>query len=135
MRLLNKRMLLPLAALCALSLSGCKNEESALIGTWKGTLSLGGAIPGVPSGARLRLECDLQKGDHGLTGSIKSVDQGGVQANIDSATVDKGAVRMDVKSLQASYEGKLDANKSEMNGTWHQGGIALPLKLKKAAAS
>ena len=47
-----------------------------------------------------------------------------------SVTVDGSSVRFEVSVIAGVYEAKL-ADKNTMTGTWRQGGMELPLDLKR----
>jgi hypothetical protein len=96
-------------------------------GVWQGTLEVGGA--------NLRLVLTVTKsGPGGYSGKVDSLDQGST-IPIDTITVTGDAVRLELKSVGAVYEGALNKDRSEMSGKFTQGGASLPLVFKAGAPS
>lgn len=51
---------------------------------------------------------------------------------MESASIDAaGALRFEIKSLGATYDGKLSADGNEISGTWKQGGNSVPLTFRR----
>jgi pimeloyl-ACP methyl ester carboxylesterase len=99
-------------------------EQSSIAGEWQGVI------------AKLRLNVKIDQGQNGaLTGKLMSVDQGNITIPIDSVTVTANTVRLEMTSIRASYEGKLNAAGSEIAGTWQQGGNNLPLVFRRPGAA
>jgi pimeloyl-ACP methyl ester carboxylesterase len=100
-------------------------DNSAIIGEWQGTI------------AKLRLVLKIeQPAGAALKGTLVSLDQGNASIPIDVLSFDQGgALRADMKSIGASYEGKLSADGAEINGTWQQGGASIPLLFRRPGAS
>lgn len=121
---MNKKIAL-LLILFALSTSmfgqtGAKGLE----GTWEGTLD---------AGEKLRLVLIVSKvNDGAYSGKIDSLDQG-ASIPIEVITVDGNSVRLELKTVGGVFEGKLNADHSELTGTFSQGGALLPLTLKRSA--
>jgi hypothetical protein len=87
-------------------------------GTWRGTL-----IAGTTS---LRLVLRISKAPDGLlTGALDSLDQGST-IPVDSVTQSGDAVRVVMAAVGAVFAGTLNANRTELKGTFTQGG-PLPL--------
>ena len=105
-------------------------RTNGLEGSWQGTLEAGGA--------KLRVVLTLTRSDSGTyAGDFNSLDQGAI-IPIDTITVDKDAVRLEIKSASIVYEGVLNKERTELAGTFTQGGQAFPLTFKRgepAAAS
>jgi len=81
-----------------------------LEGTWRATL---------PSGLRLILR--IEKAPDGLlTGMLDSVDQGS-RIPIAGVTVAGDTVKLDVRAVNGTFEGTLNATRTELKGTWSQG--------------
>lgn len=133
MKILHRRSLLHFLALSApllpLALAGCQ-KPNPLIGTWNGTLTI--KIPQMPAATTLRLEMKFDKGSEGVTGSLKSIDQNGLNFVFDTVKVEGQKVNLTVNGLSASYDGKINASGDQMTGQWKQGPITLPLTMKKA---
>jgi murein DD-endopeptidase MepM/ murein hydrolase activator NlpD len=95
-------------------------------GTWQGTLD---------AGQKLRLELTLSKNPEGTySGRLDSLDQGS-SIPIDVITVNGDAVRLELKTVGAVFDGKLSADGSEMTGQFSQGGALLPLTFKRSSSA
>src|SRR5262245_5844575 len=79
-------------------------------GTWRGTL-----------GGALRLVLTIEKSPDGLfTGVLDSLDQGS-RIPIAAVTLSGDNVKLDVKAVAGTFEGTLNAARTELRGTWNQG--------------
>jgi len=93
-------------------------------GSWQGTLEAGGQ--------KLRLVVTVTKSDAGAyAGKLESLDQGATLP-IDTITVNGDAVRLEIKSLAIVFEGALNKERTELTGTFTQGGQPFPLALKRS---
>jgi hypothetical protein len=98
-----------------------------LEGVWEGALDANGAV--------LHLRFNFTKNSDGsITGTIDSIDQGASGIPITSIARTEDSVKLDVKAVAGSYEGKLDKEASTLTGTWTQGGGTLPLTLQRQKA-
>lgn len=96
-------------------------------GDWEGTLKAGGA--------ELRLVLHVKKDDKGgWQATLDSVDQGAMAIPITSINFNGGALKFALDAIGGAYEGKLDANRNVISGTWSQGGASLPLEFAPAKA-
>src|SRR5688572_11600696 len=92
-------------------------------GSWNGTLEAGGQ--------KLRLLVTVTKSDAGVyAGKVDSLDQGAT-ITIDTITVNGDAVRLEIKSIEAVFEGVLNKERTELIGKYTQGGQEFPLTLKR----
>jgi hypothetical protein len=93
-----------------------------LEGSWEGSLDVGGTI--------LRLLVKLSNGSDGLaTGTMTSVDQGGVEIPV-AAVVQTGShLKLVIPAVAGTYEG--DLKDGQLTGTWTQGPGNLPLVFKR----
>ena len=92
-------------------------------GSWHGTLEA--------AGQKLRLVVTVTKSDAGVySGKLESLDQGATIA-IDTITLNGNAVRWEIKSPAIVFEGVLNEERTEVTGTFAQGGQQLPLTLKR----
>jgi pimeloyl-ACP methyl ester carboxylesterase len=105
-------------------------DNAAITGEWEGTI------------AKLRLVLKIevlkieQPAGAALRGTLVSLDQGNASIPIDVLSFEPGgALRADMKSIGAVYDGKLSADSTEINGTWQQGGASLPLLFRRPGAS
>lgn len=95
-------------------------------GSWQGTLD---------AGQKLRLALTLSKNSDGTySGSVDSLDQG-TTIPIDVVTVNGDSVRVELKTVGAVFEGKLNADSSELTGQFSQGGAVLPLTFKRSSSA
>ncbi len=100
-------------------------NPSGITGEWQGAIT------------RLHLILKIEQPEGGpLKGALVSVDQGNVTIPIDTVSFDPGgALRLELKSIGAAYEGKLSSDGAEISGTWQQGGASLPLLFHRPGAS
>src|SRR4029450_5387038 len=93
-------------------------------GSWNGTLEA--------AGQKLRLVVTVTKSEAGVyAGKLESVDQGATIA-IDTITVNGDAVRWEINSPAIVFEGVLNKERTELTGTFTQGGQQIPLTLKRS---
>ena len=99
-------------------------------GSWQGVLEAGGT--------KLRVALIVTKSEMGTyAGKFDSLDQGAT-IPIDTITVNTDAVRLEIKSAAIVFEGVLNKERTELTGTFTQGGQPFPLTFKRgepAAAS
>ena len=93
-------------------------------GSWQGTLEAGGT--------KLRLVLTVTKSDAGAyTAKLDSLDQGAT-IPVDPITVNGDVVRLEMKSVEAVFEGVLNKERTELTGTFTQGGQQFPLTFKRS---
>jgi len=124
----NRCYALPVLLIVLLQVFGQTPEQGTAKGpegVWQGALDVGGS--------QLRLVLTITKsGAGGYSGKVDSLDQGST-IPIDTITVTGDAVRLELKSVGAVYEGALNKDRSEMSGKLTQGGATLPLVFKANA--
>jgi uncharacterized protein len=99
-------------------------RAQAVEGDWEGTLKVGDA--------QLRLAVHVKKDDKGgLKATFDSVDQGAMGIPVSSVSFSDGTLKFALDQAQASYEGKLDASKNVISGTWSQMGGSAPLEFAR----
>ena len=92
--------------------------------TWQSTLH---------AGQDLRTVVKITKADGGgYTANFYSIDQGGQPLKVDSITLDGSTVKMSLKMIGGSFEGKLSGDGKTIDGSWSQGPNPLPLLLTRA---
>jgi uncharacterized protein (TIGR03435 family) len=97
-----------------------------LTGTWQGTLH---------PGRDLRTVLKITKAaDGSYKSDFYSIDQGGQPLPADKTTLDGGTVKLSLKMIGGTYEGKLSADGKTITGQWNQGGDPLPLVFERATA-
>ena len=93
-------------------------------GSWQGTLDAGGA--------KLRLVLKVTRSDKGAyAAELVSVDQGNASVPVDPITVNADSVRLDMKPAGAVFAGVLNTERTELTGTFTQGGQDLPLTFRR----
>jgi pimeloyl-ACP methyl ester carboxylesterase len=98
------------------------SQETSAVGNWQGSLSI--------QGTNLRIVFKILKDDKGLHAKMDSPDQGAKDIPCDSVIVNGSSVVIDMKSIGGAYEGTL-TNDTTLDGKWSQGGMVLPLILKR----
>lgn len=92
--------------------------------TWQGTLH---------AGKDLRVVAKITKADSGGYKAVfYSIDQGGQPFPVDSITVDGSTVKMSIKTIGGTFEGKLSGDGKTIDGNWSQGPSPLALTLARA---
>jgi hypothetical protein len=95
------------------------------VGSWEGTIDFG---------TPLRIVLSIANGKDGAEARAVSLDQGNAQIRV-SAVSQKGTkLTLDVKTVGGGYEGEMNKEGTEINGTWTQQGLTTRLLLMKAAA-
>jgi len=93
-------------------------------GDWESTLKVGDV--------ELRLVLHVKKDDKGaLNATLDSPDQGAMGIPVSSITFSDGTLKFVMGANQASYEGKWDAARNVISGTWSQGPGSLPLEFAR----
>lgn len=94
-----------------------------LAATWEGAVDAGGKP--------LRIIVTMTNHPDGTaTGSVMSPDGGGIDIPI-AIVQQSDNVRIEVPAVGAAFAGVLNAEKTELKGTWTQGSAALPLTLRR----
>jgi uncharacterized protein (TIGR03435 family) len=95
-----------------------------LTGTWQGTLH---------AGQDLRTVLKVTKSaDGSYKSDFYSIDQGGQPLPVDKTTLESGTVKLTLKMIGGTYEGKLGSDGKTITGQWAQGGNPLPLTFARA---
>ena len=98
-----------------------------LEGTWNGTLDV--------NGKQLGLVLKMSNHPDGTaTGSLVSVDQG-VEIAVTTITQKASSVILDVKIVGGTYASALNADGTELVGTWTEGPLVLPLTFRRAGTT
>lgn len=100
-----------------------QTSSKGLEGTWNGTLDAGGT--------QLRIVITVTKSDSGTySGKFESLDQGAT-VPFDTVTLDGDKARFEVKAAGIVYEAVLNKERTELSGTFNQGGQTFPLSFKR----
>ena len=104
-----------------------RNAElpTGYVGKWEGSLET--------PGGKLRLVFNLANKDGSASGTIDSLDQGAMGIPMNEISATNGAIKIAVRIVTGSYDGKLSEDGKALTGEWSQGGATLPLVLTKAA--
>lgn len=95
------------------------------VGTWEGTLE----------GPGLRLLLKMSNEASGAKAVLISLDQGNAEIPASAIEQKDSKLTLQVNMVGGQYQGEINKEGSELNGTWTQGGNPFPLKLKKAAVA
>ncbi len=108
-------------------LSG-QHELSAqsITGRWEGTLAHGGS--------QLRIVFNIEKKNNKLSATLDSPDQGARGIKVDSIRQKADSLFLFLHQPGASFSGKIRKKPQEIEGSWKQAGISIPVRLKKTAA-
>jgi len=92
---------------------------------WAGTLKIGSA--------GIRLVFHIREDSLGtLRATMDSPDQGATDIGIDTVIVKGDSVRLTLNRLRASFEGQFVSADTTLTGVWNQGGMSLPIVLKRS---
>ena len=97
-------------------------KPSDIDGAWLGTLDAGAA--------KLRVVFHLTNTEDGLMATLDSPDQGAKGIPVTTVTREGASLKLEVKSINGHFEGKISSDLSTIEGTWTQMGNSLPLALK-----
>ncbi len=100
-------------------------EEPPIVGGWEGTLD-----PGAQPKKRILVHISTA-GDGSLSGTIDYPDQSTSGILITAITYKEPTLHFESSTIQASYDGTMNKDNSEITGTWKQGGATLSLILKR----
>jgi len=93
------------------------------LGIWEGAIQPG-----------LRVVLTISNGKDGAEALLVSPDQGNGQIPV-GAVIQKGTkLTLDVKAVGGGYEGEINKEGTEFNGTWTQLGNSAPLQFKRVSA-
>ena len=103
-----------------------KDPESPVVGTWEGTLDAGAQ-------GQLRVVVHIsQAADGSLTATMDSPDQGAKDIPVSKVTFKDPDLSFESAVISGSYQGTMNKDRTEIAGTWSQGGTSFPLKFKRA---
>ena len=96
---------------------------SEIDGTWQGTLDAGAL--------KLRIVFKIVNTQDGLTAQMQSPDQSPDWHATTSVNLKDNSLTITINGIQATFEGKISADLSSIDGTFTQTGNALPMLLKR----
>jgi hypothetical protein len=94
-----------------------------LEGSWEGALDA--------NGTKLRLVLKLANQDGASSGTLTSLDQGGIELPLSSIVQAASHLTVTVTSIGGTFAG--DLKDGRLDGTWTQGGMSLPLVLARSS--
>ena len=100
-------------------------DASPIVGNWEGTLD-----PGAQPKKRLLVHISAAQ-DGTLSGTIDYPDQDISGIPITAITYKEPTLHFESNQIQGSYDGTMNKAKSEITGSWKQGGASLSLILKR----
>ncbi len=113
-------------AVAIVLLAACAASAQDVAGDWQGTLHVGAAD--------LHLVLHIAKDDGGkLKATLDSVDQAAYGIKVDSISLKKSDLNLEVERVAATYWGKLSKDGNTISGIWRQG-QPLPLDFKRSPA-
>lgn len=124
LRLVFWRPLLASLFLFGAALSPNAWAQEGIVGSWAGTLEVGGT--------QLRIVFHIRKDESGLAATMDSPGQGATGIPVTNVTVSGDSVTLTVGGIGGEYAGVLDSDKTKIEGTWSQGGQSIPLTLTPA---
>ena len=108
----------------AMAMAGLSFAQD-ISGDWNGTLKI--------NGAELRLVLHVSKNPDGtLKSTLDSIDQNANDIPVASTTLKDSQLSLKIEAVHGTYEGKVNADASEIDGTWTQG-TALELNFRRGA--
>lgn len=104
------------------------DDSPKIIGTWSGDIKT--------QGITLKIVIKIyQSNDHNLTGSLDSPDQGAFDIPVSEIFMEGKEISFKVIAVHGEYRGKLSEDNKSIDGYWTQGGLEIPLNLKKTGKS
>jgi pimeloyl-ACP methyl ester carboxylesterase len=110
---------------CASAAALAAQEAAGPETVWEGAIKLN-------AGLELRIVLHVvDAGEGGLRATFDSPDQGAKGLKVDTVSVKPDSLSFTMKALGAEFTGKRDGDGNEAVGKWTQGGVSLPLTLRK----
>ncbi|MBN8885016.1 MAG: DJ-1/PfpI family protein [Rudaea sp.] len=104
--------------------SPADSYHSGTFGNWRGELAS-------PNGA-LRIRLHLWPAAAGAAATIDSIDDDTYGLHIDTVKIDGANLHFEITGIGGVYEGKIDASRGAIEGTWTQNGKPMALKFKRS---
>jgi hypothetical protein len=95
------------------------------LGKWEGT---------VPSGPGLRMVLTISNGASGAEAVLASVDQGNAEIPVSTISQTGAKLTLQINAVGGAYEGTINDEGTQLDGSLTQRGNSIPLQFKKAAA-
>ena len=110
-------------AIKAVNAARNRSALATMQGSWEGTLDV--------DKVHLRLVLNIVKTNDTYLATLDSVDQGAMGIPVTRLAARPDSLHAELPALDANYEGALNADKTEMSGTWKQVNRSFPLNLKR----
>ena len=101
-------------------------DAPPIVGSWEGTLD-----PGAQPKKQVLVHISAA-GDGSLSGTIDYPDQDNSGILITAITYKEPTLHFESSPIQASYDGTMNKDNSQITGTWKQSGATLSLVLKRS---
>jgi len=99
-----------------------------LDGDWAGVLDI--------NGSQLRLALHVKTTPaEGTTATLDSIDQNALGIPVSAISREGSQVRLELKSLAATFDGTLESGNQTIAGKWTQSSLSLPLTLRQSPAA
>jgi len=102
-------------------------KPSDIDGTWEGAIDA--------AGQTLRLALHIKTYEDGISATMDSLDQGALGMPVTTMTRDGAKLTFVMKQVGGGFDGRIADDLKTITGSWSQGGRALPLTWKRAAAA
>jgi pimeloyl-ACP methyl ester carboxylesterase len=112
------------AILMAIIIGGTFSQAQDITGHWNGVLNI--------QGTNLRLVVHINKTGDSYTSTMDSPDQGAMGIPVTATTFNGTILSLAVQNIGLSYQGEFKTD--SIVGTFKQGGLSLPLTLKRTSA-
>jgi hypothetical protein len=110
--------------LCVSPFQLAAQPVSRAAGSWIGTLQVGPA--------QLRIVFNITADSAGdLSATLDSPDQGATGIPVSSVTLTGDSLKLGVLAVSGGYAGRMETGDTAITGTWMQGGMSLPLALRR----
>lgn len=100
-------------------------QAQNLSGRWEGILRF--------NGNQIPLIFNFEEQPAGLKATLDSPSQAAFGIHIDSLRLEGDSLILILLRMEATFQGKLGPNAQTMQGQWMQGGLSLPLNMRKTA--
>lgn len=119
--------LIAILSIASSTLGGNRNQnlqaQKSIEGAWQGELTVG--MP-------LRIVVKINRTPEGiLVGKMDSPDQGAMDIPIDTIIFKDDSLHFEIKKIFGAYDGKLNAEGTELIGHWKQMGMSFALNMKR----
>ncbi|MBI5914777.1 MAG: alpha/beta hydrolase, partial [Bacteroidetes bacterium] len=98
--------------------------QTGVTGDWHGVLDIKGTM-------KLRIVFHVQKTDSGFSATLDSPDQSAFGLPAGGTSFTPPTLTIDMPALGAKFSGEANENFTEINGTFEQSGLKMPLLLNR----